>query len=231
MYNLLLGIACIFICFILEIIVAKVFKKEGLFIWIAVASILANISVCKTVNILGVVSSLGNILFASNFLATDIISELYGSKESKKAVIMGLVSVILYIVATQLTLLFKPDITDVAHNSMLGLFSISLRVSIASVTMYFISNMLDVYLFEKIKEKLPGKMWVRSFVATIFSNCSENYLFAFAAFVGIYDINTILSIATIGSIIEILIAMCGTPFLYIAKKQFKNPFKHKGVRN
>jgi len=72
--------------------------------------------------------------------------------------------------------------------------------------------------FEKIREKVPNKLWLRNNISTIISNCSENFFFAFLAFVGLFDIQTILSIAITGSIIEIIIAICDTPFLYIAKK-------------
>ncbi len=215
--NFILGILSIILCFLAVVLIEKFFKKEGLFIWISIATVIANILVCKTINIFGFVSSLGNIMFASNFLATDIMSEKYGKQYSKKAVILGLVSAIVFVISTQIGLLFISDETDVVQESMKTLFSINLRTSIASLTMYFVSNMLDVWLFEKIKSKIPGKLWLRNNVSTIVSNCSENFLFAFLAFTGIMDIPTILSIAITGSIIEIIIALCDTPFLYIAK--------------
>lgn len=55
-------------------------------------------------------------------------------------------------------------------------------------------------------------------IATIISNCLENYLFTIFAFIGIYDLKTILSIATTTTILEIMIAICDTPFLYLSKK-------------
>ena len=96
--------------------------------------------------------------------------------------------------------------------------SLNLRVTISSIIMFYISNNLDIFLFEKIKKKLPNKLWVRNNVATIVSNTIENYFFIFFAFVGIYDIGTMLNIATTISIVEIVIALCDTPFVYLAKK-------------
>lgn len=215
--NLELGIISILLCFIAVVLINRLFGKEGLLVWVSLATVIANVVVCKTVGIFGFVSSLGNIMFASNFLATDIITEKYGKEYSKKAVLLGFVSTIIFVVATQIALAFIPDESDVVHDSMKNLFSINLRTSIASITMYLASNMLDIWLFDKIKQKIPGKLWLRNNVATIISNCSENFFFAFLAFAGIMDIPTIISIAITGSIIEILIAFCDTPFLYIAK--------------
>ena len=84
--------------------------------------------------------------------------------------------------------------------------------------MYFVSNMADIYIFEKIKEKVPGKLWLRNNVSTMICNSIENYLFSFLAFAGLMDITTILSIATLASVLEIVIAACDTPFLYLSKK-------------
>lgn len=61
-------------------------------------------------------------------------------------------------------------------------------------------------------------MWVRNNIATIISNCLENYFFTIFAFIGIYDLKIIFAIATTTTILEIMIAICDTPFLYLSKK-------------
>ena len=144
--NIILGIISIIVIFSSLVLIEKIFKKEGLFVWISFATITANIIVCKTINVFGFVSTLGNIMFASNYLATDIMSEKYGSKYSKKAIFLGMFSQILFIIILQLALAFIPDATDVSHEAMKSLFTMNLRVSIASVFMYFVSNMFDIYL-------------------------------------------------------------------------------------
>lgn len=216
--NILLGIIGIIICFGIEVLIEKIFKKEGLYVWISGALITANILVAKNIDILGLQATLGNILFASTFLATDILSEKYDIKESKKAVNIGIVSVILFTLATQFSLLFKPNELDMVNNNMKNIFAFNLRISASSIVMCYLSNLLDIYLFEKIKKKIPNKLWLRNNIATIISNCLENYLFTIFAFIGIYDLKTILSIATTTTILEIIIAICDTPFLYFSKK-------------
>lgn len=216
--NIILGVISIILTFSSVVLMEKLFKKEGLYVWVSIATILANIIVCKTVTVLGLTSSLGNIMFASNFLATDILSEKYGKEDAKKAITIALVSTIIFIVTTQISLLYIPDTTDIAQESMKTLFGINLRTSIASLSMFYISNLFDIYLFDKLRQKYPKKLWLRNNVATIISNSAENYLFATIAFLGIFDIPTIISIATTGTIIEIVIALLDTPFIYLSKK-------------
>ncbi len=216
--NIVLGMVCLILAFGTVVLVDRFFQKEGLFVWVALSTVTANILVCKSVDIAGVTTNLGNVLFASNFLITDIISEKYGSKESRKAVVLGVCAQVMFLTATQLALLFVPSGVDVVQDSMRSLFSLNLRVSAASITLYFASNMLDIYLFDKIKQKIPGKLWLRNNAATMVSNCLENYVFTFLAFTGIFDVKTMLSIATMASLLEIVLAVCDTPFIYISKK-------------
>ena len=216
--NLILIIISIILCFGILVIIEKVFKKEGVYCWMIFATIAANIAVCKNININGIVFSLGNVLFASNFLATDILSEKYSKKESAKGVYMTLVFAIIFMITMQLIMLYIPDKSDIAQDYLKGLFTINLRTTSASVLMFFLSNIADVYLFDWIKKKIPDKLWLRNNVATITTNCLENFFFIFLAFTGIYNFSLMLQIALTTCLAEIIIGLCDTPFIYLSKK-------------
>ena len=216
--NILLGFINIIVTFTLVVLIEKLFKKEGLYVWLSIATILANLTVCKMIDVFSFTTSLGNVLFASTFLATDIMSEKYSKQDAKKGVFLSIFSGITFIIITQLTLLFIPSSDDVVNESMKKLFSISIRTISASMLMFFISNMLDIHIYNKLKEKYPNKLWFRNNLSTILCNCIENYFFNTLAFLGIFSIPVIFSIATTTTIIEIVIALCDTPFLYISKK-------------
>ena len=195
------------------------FKKEGVIAWVAIATILANIITAKNAMIFGLSTAIGTVMFASTFLATDILSECYSKEDAKKAVYIGLSSNVALICATQIALRYVPSAFDYADGAMQTLFALNLRISIASAVMYFVANMVDVYLFNKIKEKMNGRaLWVRNNVSTILCNCLENFGFIGLAFWGIYDIKTILTIAISTSIMELIVAILDTPFLYMARR-------------
>lgn len=209
----------ILIVFSMLLVSKKLFGKNGLYLWIGIASVLANIEVVKSIDLFGISATLGNVMFASNFLATDILRECYGKKEAKKGVYIGLYAVILYLVCTQLSLLFVPNEIDIAQSSMETLFSLAPRVCLSSLFMFFIANLADVIIYDKLHEKFKGKkMWLRNNISTIFCNCLENFGFTVLAFFGVYPIADIIMIGLSTCIIEIMIALCDTPFLYIAKK-------------
>jgi len=216
--NILYGFINIIVTFSLVVLIEKLFKKEGLYVWLSIATILANLTVCKMIDVFSFTTSLGNVLFASTFLATDIMSEKYSKEDAKKGVYLSIFSGITFIIITQLTLLFIPSSDDVVNTSMINLFSISVRTISASMFMFFVSNMADIHLYNKLKEKYPNKLWLRNNISTILCNCIENYFFNTLAFIGIFPMSVIISIATTTTIIEMVIAVCDTPFLYLSKK-------------
>ena len=214
----------IIVTFSLLLFMNKIFGKTGIIAWTCIASILANIITAKNAVLFTFPTAIGSVMFASTFLATDILTEYYSPKDARKAVGMSICSMIIFMIISQISLLYIPSPSDYAHDSMLTLFSLNLRISISSVVMYALANMLDIYIFQKLKNKTHNKMlWLRNNVSTIICNCLENFLFMFFSFINIYDLNTIISMAIGTSIIEIIIAICDTPFLYLAKKFHYTP--------
>lgn len=197
----------------------RFFGKAGVIAWVGIATVLANIITAKNVEVFGLSTAIGTVMFASTFLATDILTECYSKEDAKKAVKIGLFSNVVLILATQIALAYKPSAFDYANDAMKTLFSLNLRISIASAVMYYVANMADIYLFTRIREKTgSGKLWLRNNVATILCNCLENFGFIGIAFAGIYDFKTILIIAASTSIIEMAVALLDTPFLYMARR-------------
>lgn len=218
MNNLLLIISIIGI-FTSVLIIKKFFGKEGLIGYMAIATILAEIGVVKCIDVLGLSATLGNVLFASNFLVTDILTECYGEKEAKKGIKYAIFSVILFIIIMQGMLLFTPNKLDFAQESMKTIFGLIPRISIASIVMLTISNFADVKLYSWLKKKTNDKyMWLRNNLCTILCNGLENFIFTFLCFTGIYNVIDMIMIATATTIIETIIALCDTPFLYLSKK-------------
>ena len=197
----------------------KFFGKYGLLAWVPLASVLANIMTAKTVNMFGLSSTMGTVLFASTFLATDILTENYDFKCARKAVFMGMFGTLFYIVSSQIAIKYIPSAFDYAHDSMVTIFSLSLRISISSIIMYFLANMADVYIYNKLRKKMSGRyMWLRNNVSTILCNCLENFLFMIMAFLGTFDFSTVIVMALSTSVIEVIAGICDTPFLYLATK-------------
>ncbi len=227
--NEILLILSIFIYFGSLILFFKFFGKTGLFIWTAVASILANIEVLIMINAFGMDMTLGNVCFASTFLATDILSERYGKDDANKAVKVGFATLIAFVVITQSWLLFTPSSTDFAFPSIKNVFSNTPRLALSSVIVYLIVQKIDIVLYHKIwnfskaRSNDSSKMlWLRNNGSTLISQFLNTVLFTVFAFYGVYENTDLVSIIISSYIIFIAISLIDTPFIYFARKMKVN---------
>ena len=218
--NEILFIVTILINFIGILIAYKIFKKTGLYIWVAISTIIANIEATKCVEIFNMSLTLGNVVYSTIFLATDILSEVYGGKSARKAVRIGFFSMALFTIMTQIDLLFVPSSQDLVNEAMHTIFGFMPRFCFASLITYFISNTLDTYLYEFIKNKFPDDkyLWLRNNGSTMISQLLDSVLFTVIAFVRVYSWKVIINLSLLTYIIKFIVAILDTPFIYIAKK-------------
>ena len=223
MINEILLIGSIIICFFMVILAYKLFGKNGLFVWIAIGVILANIEVMKTVKVFGLVTALGNVIYSSIFLTTDILTENYSKKEAQKAVWIGFFVLICVTILMQITINFIPDESDFLSEHITTIFNFLPRITIASLTAYLISQTLDILFFANLK-KIHKKryLWLRNNLSTIFSQFIDTIIFTLIAFLGIFPWIIILQIFITSMIMKIVISFCDTPFIYWARHLYDN---------
>jgi uncharacterized integral membrane protein (TIGR00697 family) len=116
--------------------------------------------------------------------------------------------------------MYVPNPTDAVDPGMKIMFSMAFRITLASGAMFLLSNWVDVIIYQKLKQKTGGRfMWFRNNVSTVLCNCGENFAFTYLAFLGTENMSFAYctEIALTASAFEMIIAMCDTPFLYIAR--------------
>lgn len=219
MINELLWIGLLLTSFLIVIIAYKIFGKTGLYVWTAVAVIIANIQVMKTVQIFGLVTAMGNVIYSSLFLVTDIINENHSKKDAQKAVWIGFFVLISTTVIMQISIQFIPDGSDFLSEHITAIFSFLPRIAFASLTAYLISQSHDVWIFAKFKKRHKKRfLWFRNNLSTITSQLIDNIIFSLIAFVGVFSWNIIGQIFLTSLIFKIIIAFCDTPFVYLSRK-------------
>jgi uncharacterized integral membrane protein (TIGR00697 family) len=221
MFNVTYGVGFILIHFLMVLVFYRTFGKLGLFIWIAVASVLANIQVVKVIDIFSLQATLGNTLYGSIFLATDILNEKYSKKDASKSIFVGFSAVLLYLITMQMALMFQPSDGNFAlsiQSSFELIFGLSFRIVFASLCAYMASQLLDITIYSWIKSKLSDDrwLWVRNNISTLFSQLIDTSIFVFIAFSGLNY--AMMDIFVTTYLLKVIIAISDTPFLYLAKK-------------
>jgi hypothetical protein len=192
MTNELLWIGLLLTNFLIVILAYKLFGKTGLYVWTAVAVILANIQVMKTIQIFGLVTAMGNVIYSSLFLVTDIINENHSKKDAQRAVWIGFFVLIATTIIMQISIQFIPDESDILSEHITEIFSVLPRIAFASLIAYLISQSHDVWFFAKLKNKHKTRyLWLRNNLSTITSQLLDNTIFTLIAFVGVFSWNII----------------------------------------
>ena len=221
MSNELIFIATVLIYLGSVLLLYKVFGKNGLFIFAVFGTLLGNIAVCKCVDIFGISTPAGNVLYASTFLVTDILSEKYGKKEAGKAVAYSFSVMVLWLLGTQLIMVFEPNANDYINGSLQVVFGLVPRITIASLIGFLISQNFDVFLYHTIWKKTGNDakgLWLRNNGSTLTSQAIDTILFTSIAFWGVYPPKVFLSILISTYLFKAVVAILDTPFMYLARK-------------
>lgn len=214
----------------------RLFAKEGLFVFIVLAVVIANIQSLKVIQLsfFSYPIAMGSVLFTTTLLATDILSEYYGKKEAEKAIWLGFFGLLMVCVIMLLTLGSKV-ITALpesplyryveTHDAMALLFTPSPALILASLIAYLISQYTDMLVFLWLKKRSHGRfLSIRTFLATLLATLVDNCIFSFLAWRIFYpldiDFKTFLYAYILGALgIRVFINLLNTPVIYYMRQR------------
>lgn len=221
--------------FVAILAMLRMFGASGLYVYIGIAIIAANIQVLKAVkfSIFNQPVALGTILYATTYLCTDILNEFYGQKAARKSIYMGFMAMLLMTVFMLLTLGFKPLAPEQAVNGMewaleshihiAGVFLSTPAILLAGMIAYLCSQLNDVWMYSFFKKLTQGRyIWLRNNAAAAISAFIDDVIFSILAWVvfaeepletgilwGTYILGTYA--------LRLVVAILDTPVIYLAK--------------
>ncbi len=223
------------VCFSTILVMLRLFGVTGLYVYIALAVIGANLQVLKVVqfSVYADPVALGTILFASTYLCTDILAEHFGRAAARKAVWIGFTSLLFFDVIMLLTLGFAPLTAEQAgaemawalptHDQMQALFTPAPALFAAGMIAFFASQYHDIWLFRLLSRLTGGRhLWLRNNASTWVSALIDNTIFSVLAWVvfaadpiGFTPLVFTFILGTYG--LRVLVAVLDTPFVYLAR--------------
>ena len=202
------------------------FKTDILLGFFITSLVLANLLGSKITNILGVRISVGIFFVPILFLVTDIITEVHGKTRAKNFFYIS-ISVLLFTLTMMYFCIIIP-----AHEQWLNqeayeiIFKGSLRMTIASLIAFILSQYHDIWAFHFWKNKTKKKfLWLRNNASTIVSQFIDTTIFMYIAFYHLtpkFTTSFIFSLITPYWIFKIVFALLDTPFCYLGVKWLKS---------
>jgi len=172
----------------------------------------ATVTASKVVH-LGINFPFSNIVFSIfTYPLVDCICELWGKKIARQTVWLALGCQLLIVFLLQLSIVIPHAAYWNNQRSYALILSVSGKVVAASFLAFLLSQILDIFVYQKIKNASHGKLlWLRSNVSTFMGQIIDSCVFVGIVF---YTSHHKLNIL-LGSIsVKIIISILMTPIVY-----------------
>jgi uncharacterized integral membrane protein (TIGR00697 family) len=218
------------------------FGAAGMFIFVAVGIIAANVQVFKAASfsIYAAPIPLGTVVFSATYIAVDVLTEYYGRATARKAVWLGFSAMLLMTIMMLLIMGYKPMTPEAAsesgmewalpnHDHILALYLPQTTLLIAGLTSYLISQFNDIFVFQKIRQWTGrGQLWVRACGSTAISALIDNTVFSTLAWMvfpwllgqhdQVVELHTLIFTFILGTYwIRLVMAFLEAPAIYVAR--------------
>lgn len=225
MRNEILLMGSVLLIYGLVLFAYRLFGRCGLYAMTVIATIFANIEVLILVEAFGMEQTLGNVMFASTYLITDILSENEGKETAARAVWLGVFTLAVMLIFTQSWMYYAPAQEDWVSGHIAAIFSTTPRMLLASFLGYVISQRFDVWLYHcwwEFSKKMTGDanawLWLRNNGSTLISQLVNTLIFSLVAFSGWYTGKTLISVMISSYVIYIVTSLLDTPYVYLARR-------------
>jgi hypothetical protein len=163
--------------------------------------------------------SIGIILWPIVFILTDLINEHFGKDGVKKLtyVTVGLIS-FAFIILTIAIKIPATTFSPINNEVFKTVFGQSQWIIIGSIVAFFISQLVDVYVFVILKKITGNKfIWLRATGSTLVSQLVDTFIVQYIAFVlpAKWTLDEFITNASWGYLFKLIIAISLIPIIYL----------------
>lgn len=173
----------------------------------------------KLIDVGPAVMSIGILPWPIVFITTDLINEYFGIKGVRKlSIITACLIAYTFIVLFFAMKIPSSGISTVSTSQFNAVFGQSQLIIVGSITAFLLSQLIDVSIFNFLKNKTGKKMiWLRSTGSTVISQLFDSFIVLGIAFwlPGIMDTKTFLLSAMTGYSVKLVLAVLMTPLIYV----------------
>lgn len=162
------------------------------------------------------------IIYIFTYPLVDVIVEVYGKKEGQRTVKAGLLTQILALIFISIAIHLPAAPVFKNQDAFQTILSGSFRVILASLLSYAVSQHLDVFVFNRLKN-IHGqkKLWLRNNASTMLSQLIDTTIFITVAFYGTMPLAVLGSLILTQYVFKFLASIVMTPIVYLLVHLFR----------
>ncbi len=177
--------------------------------------LISNISATKVVEIGPFVTDGGAFLFPLAYILGDVISEVYGFRAAKRAVLMGFAMQALAVLVFFVVQIAPPGPgyeNQSAFEAVLGFYP---RIALASLCGYLVGQLLNAYILVRVKRRMGEKhLWVRLLTSTGVGEFADTLIFCVVAFAGVIPGWDFVNYIIVGFVYKVAVEILFMPVTY-----------------
>lgn len=202
-------------------------KGEKAFILLACVFVVllavSNVIAGKLIVVGGFFAPAAVICYALTFAATDTMTEVWGKERTRFVVNVGFLVAVLAALFIRLAIVMPAAPFWDGQEAFAAVLGTNLRITIASLAAYLVSQHHDVWAFTFWKNKTGGRyLWLRNNLSTGVSQILDTGLFISLAFAGTGS--PLFSMMVGQYAVKLAVALLDTPLVYL----FVNLVRHYG---
>ena len=177
--------------------------------------LISNIGAVKLIEFGPIITDGGAFLFPLVYIAGDILSEVYGFKAARKAILIGFAMSILAALTFWLVQISPPPEAGGNQEAFEAVLGFVPRIVLASVAGYLVGQLLNAWVLVKIKERTQEKaLWLRLLGSTAVGEFADTIVFCTIAFYGIITGEEFLVYVAFGFAYKTLVEVVLLPVSY-----------------
>lgn len=189
------------------------------FIYIAIAFVtvllISNTVAVKLIAIGPFVLAGATLLFPISYIFGDILTEVYGYKESRKIIWSGFAALIFMSFSYYLVQILPSPVFWTGQTSYENILGLAPRIILASIVAFLIGEFVNSFILSKMKIISGGKkLWQRTIGSTIVGQGLDTIIFTTIAFYGTVPLAALLTIIWSGYFVKVMIEILATPITY-----------------
>lgn len=185
--------------------------------WVSIQALLANLFVLKQIDLFGLNVTASDAFAIGSLLGLNLLQEYDTKENAQKATWICFFFMLFFAVISQLHLLYRPSSFDHTQAAFLALLSPSPRLLMASMTVFFIVQQIDVRFFSFLKQRFPRWSFsVRSACTLVLSQFLDTFLFSFSGLYGL--VASLFDIILVSFLIKLTVIFCFTTAIRWAKR-------------
>lgn len=157
----------------------------------------------------------GTLLFPLSYIFGDVLTEVYGYKESRKIIWTWLISMVLMSMMIMIVGGFPAAGDRWFQSDYEHILMLTPRIFAASIIAYFVGEFLNSYVLAKLKIFTNGsKLRTRTIGSTLVGELVDTILFVLIAFYGALDPSLIWTLIISNYIFKVGVEILFTPLTY-----------------